>query len=218
MVIVLFLASTLFWSGFEQASTFFNLFAREHTVRSYGWLSKLLGQPGYAIPASWFQSINPIFVILFAPFMAWLWVRLALRNLNPSMPVKFGFGLLLLAGAFSVMAGASVLVAAGQKVWPTWLITIYLFNTFGELCLSPVGLSSVTKLAPARMVGQMLGAWFVASSLGNLLAGMIAGGFGKNNLQDWPALCRPMIFLPVVLGLLLIACYRPIKRLMGGVT
>ena len=182
-----------------------------------GWLGALFGDASAEIPASWFQSINAIFIIVLAPVMAGVWVRLGRRNLDPSIPVKFGLGLILLALGFLVMMGAAVLVAAGHKVWPTWLLSIYLIHTFGELCLSPVGLSSVTKLAPPRLVGQMLGTWFVASSLGSLLAGRIAGEFDENHLSSWPALCRPMIILPGLAGLLLVVFARPIKRLMGGV-
>ena len=217
VILILFISSALFWAGFEQAGSFFNLFAERHTVRTVGWLGSLLSDPNWEIPASWFQSINAIFIIVLAPVMAGVWVRLGRRNLDPSIPVKFGLGLILLALGFLVMMSAAVLVAAGHKVWPTWLLSIYLIHTFGELCLSPVGLSSVTKLAPPRLVGQMLGTWFVASSLGSLLAGRIAGEFDENHLPSWPALCRPMIILPGIAGLLLVAFARPIKRLMGGV-
>jgi POT family proton-dependent oligopeptide transporter len=161
--------------------------------------------------------VNPIFIISLAPVMAALWVQLGRRNLDPSIPAKFGLGLLFLALGFVVMMGASTLVAAGHKVWPSWLLSIYLIHTFGELCLSPVGLSSVTKLSPPRLVGQMLGTWFVASSLGSLLAGKIAGDFDETHLQDWPALCRPMVIIPAIVGLLLLIFARPINRLMAGV-
>ena len=144
-------------------------------------------------------------------------MRLGRRNLDPSIPVKFGLGLIQLALGFLVMAGAAVLVAAGHKVLPTWLIIIYLLHTFGELCVSPVGLSSVTKLAPPRLVGQMLGMWFVASSLGNLIAGLLASEFDEDSLQRWPSLCMKMFILPTVAGVLLLVFARPIRKLMVGV-
>ncbi|HEU5072488.1 MAG TPA: peptide MFS transporter [Verrucomicrobiae bacterium] len=210
MILVLFLASALFWAGFEQAGSSFNLFAERCTVRTIGWLN-------YEVPAAWFQALGPVFIITFAPVFAWLWVWLARRNLDPSIPVKFGLGLVLLAAGFLVMAGAAKVVASGHQAWPTWLITTYLLHTFGELCLSPVGLSSVTKLAPRKLAGQMMGIWFLATSLGNLLAGLLAGEFKADALQRWPTLYLNIVILPATAGVLLIVFSRPIKRLMSGV-
>jgi POT family proton-dependent oligopeptide transporter len=208
VILVLFVASALFWAGFEQAGSSFNLFAERHTVRAIG---------GFEIPAAWFQALGPVFIILFAPLFAWLWVWLARRNWNPNLPVKFAFGLLLLAGGFFVMAGAAQIVAGGQRALPTWLITTYLLHTFGELCLSPVGLSSVTKLAPRKLVGQMMGVWFLATSLGNLLAGLLAGEFRQDTLAGWPELYLRITILPLLAGVLLIVFAKPIKRLMEGI-
>jgi POT family proton-dependent oligopeptide transporter len=208
MILVLFFASALFWAGFEQAGSSFNLFAERYTVRYLSWFH-------YEVPAAWFQTLGPVFVISFAPVFAYLWIWLARRNLNPSIPVKFAFGLLLLAAGFLVMAGAAKLVVAGQQVWPTWLIATYLVHTFGELCLSPVGLSSVTKLAPRRLAGQMMGVWFLATSLGNLLAGLLAGEFNPDTLQHWPGLYLKIVLLPAAAGLLLLCLSRPIKRMMN---
>jgi proton-dependent oligopeptide transporter, POT family len=208
VILVLFAASALFWAGFEQAGSSFNLFAERNTVRELG---------GFEIPAAWFQALGPIFIITFAPVFAWLWVWLGRRNLDPSIPLKFAFGLILLALGFLVMAGAATVVAAGKQALPTWLITTYLIHTFGELCLSPVGLSSVTKLAPRKLVGQMMGIWFLASSLGNLLAGLLAGEFQPDSLAAWPALYLKITILPIIAGVLLILLARPIKRWMEGV-
>ena len=209
VILVLFLASALFWSGFEQAGSSFNLFAERMTNRH--WL-------GIEIPAGWYQALGPVFIIAFAPVFASLWVRLARRNLDPSIPVKFAFGLLLLAAGFLVMAGAAKVVVAGNQAAPTWLVTTYLLHTFGELCLSPVGLSSVTKLAPRKLVGQMMGVWFLATSLGNLLAGLLASEFNADNTGGWPALYLKITILPVIAGVLLILLSRPVKRLMTGET
>jgi POT family proton-dependent oligopeptide transporter len=208
VILVLFVASALFWAGFEQAGSSFNLFAERNTVREFG---------GFEIPAAWFQALGPIFIIALAPVFAWLWLWLGRRNLDPSIPVKFACGLLLLAVGFVVMAGAAKVVAAGNKALPTWLITTYLVHTFGELCLSPVGLSSVTKLAPRKLVGQMMGIWFLATSFGNLLAGLVAGGFEEDNVASWQELYLRITILPVVAGVLLIVCAKPIKRWMVGV-
>ena len=210
VILVLFVASALFWAGFEQAGSSFNLFAERSTVRQLGWIN-------YEVPAAWFQALGPIFIIGLAPLFAWLWMWLARRNLDPSIPVKFACGLLLLAAGFVVMAGAAKVVAAGNKALPTWLITTYLVHTFGELCLSPVGLSSVTKLAPRKLVGQMMGIWFLATSFGNLIAGLLAGEFKEDNVAGWPALYLQITILPVIAGVLLIVCARPIKRWMEGV-
>jgi len=125
--------------------------------------------------------------------------------------------LLLLATGFVVMAGAAKVVAVGNKTLPTWLITTCLVHTFGELCLSPVGLSSVTKLAPRKLVGQMMGIWFLATSFGNLLAGLVAGEFKEDNVAGWPGLYMQITILPTIAGVLLIACARPIRRWMEGV-
>jgi POT family proton-dependent oligopeptide transporter len=208
VILVLFVASALFWAGFEQAGSSFNLFAERYTVRTLG---------GFEVPAAWFQALGPIFIIGLAPVFAWLWVWLGRRNLDPSIPVKFAFGLLLLAAGFVVMAGAAQVVAAGNKTMPTWLITTYLVHTFGELCLSPVGLSSVTKLAPRKLLGQMMGIWFLATSFGNLLAGLVAGEFKADGLAGWPGLYLKITILPVIAGGLLILLAKPIKRWMEGV-
>ncbi len=208
VILVLFIASTLFWAGFEQGGSSFNLFAERNTVRNLG---------GFEIPAAWFQALGPVFIIGFAPVFAWLWVWLARRNLDPSIPVKFAWGLLLLAAGFVVMAGAAKVVAAGNKALPMWLIMTYLIHTFGELCVSPVGLSSVTKLAPRKLVGQMMGVWFLATSFGNLLAGLLAGEFKEENLAGWPVLYLKVTILPVLAGVLLVLFARPIKRWMEGV-
>ena len=177
MMLILFLACALFWSGFEQAGSSFNLFAERYTERQYG---------GFLIPAGWFQSLNPFFIVVFAPLFSALWVQLGARNLDPAAPAKFVFGLVGMALGFLILADAARYVAAGQTVSPMWLTSVYLVHTFGELCLSPVGLSAFSKLAPARLVGQSLGVWFMGTSLGQLIAGRIAGEFDANNLAAMP--------------------------------
>jgi POT family proton-dependent oligopeptide transporter len=144
-------------------------------------------------------------------------VWLAQRNLNPSTPAKFGFGLLLLALGFLVMVGASTIVAGGDKAMPTWLVFTYLFHTFGELALSPVGLSATTKLAPKRFVGQMMGMWFVATALGNLIAGQIAGDFDPNDLLAYPAQYWQIVLTTAGAGVILLLFTKPLKKLMGGI-
>ena len=204
---ILFLASALFWSGFEQAGSSFNLFSERFTQRLV---------LGWEIPAGWFQSLGPVFVISFAPVVAVAWIWLARRHLEVSLPAKFALALLLLGAGFLVMAVGARFVGSGHKVLPTWLITTYLLHTFGELCLSPVGLSSVTKLAPKRLVGQMLGVWFLATSFGNLLAGLFAGQL-DSQASNMSAHFMRVVAVTGVAAIVLLLVARPIKRLMQGV-
>ena len=169
VIFLLFLGAAMFWSGFEQAGSSMNIYARDLTDRMlFGWET----------PTTWLQSVNPVFIILLAPVMGMLWVRLGASN--PSIPLKFGMGLLLLGVGFLVLAWGALYVPEGAAASPavgvsmTWLVVTYFFHTVGELALSPVGLSSVTKLSPNRLVGQMMGSWFMGAALGNLVAGLIA--------------------------------------------
>jgi proton-dependent oligopeptide transporter, POT family len=212
VIAILFLAAALFWSGFEQAGSSLNLFADRLTdMTVLGW----------DMPASWLQSANALFIIAFAPVFAWLWLFLAKRHLEPSSPLKFAVGLIFLGGGFVVMVFAALLTGYGgaadldyKRVSVGWLLVTYLLHTFGELCLSPVGLSTMTKLSPKRFVGQMMGIWFMAAALGNVIAGQVAGQFEQLPL--------PQIFGTVTLttagvGLILLVFVKPIRKLMGGV-
>jgi len=209
VIAILFVGAAMFWSGFEQAGSSFNLFAQDYTDRMvFGW----------EVPASWLQAVNPMFIIILSPFFAALWVNLGKRNINLSTPFKFGIGLVQMAIGFLVLAWASSYVAAGEKVAPTWLILTYLFHTTGELCLSPVGLSAVNKLAPARYQGQMFGTWFMASALGHLIAGLLAGHLSDN--ADVSALSGRFIFVFMTTagaGVLMLVMTKPIRKLMGDV-
>jgi proton-dependent oligopeptide transporter, POT family len=206
VIFVLFVFSAVFWSGFEQAGSSLTLFAEQLTrLNVFGW----------EMPASWLQSVNPILIISLAPVFAWLWVALSRRRLEPSSPAKFSLGLVLLGLGFGVMVWASILTNNQQnQVSMLWLNLTYLLHTCGELCLSPVGLSTVTKLAPQRKVGQMMGIWFMSISLGNLMAGLVAGQFEKLPL---PQLFGAVMATTVGAGLILALLIRPIRRLMGGV-
>ena len=214
VIAIFFLCAAVFWAGFEQQATTFNLFALDFTDRS--WLGGLF--PEGVHPASWYQSANPIFIVIFAPFFAWIWVALGARNLNPSAPLKFGLGLVLLGVGFLIMVfAAELVVATGRDVAPTWLLVSYLLHTFGELCLSPVGLSNVTKLAPPRFVGQMMGTWFLGSAVGNLFAGLIGGEIGSAEASEIPARLMEMTAVGVGAGLLMLVFSRPIRNWMGGI-
>jgi POT family proton-dependent oligopeptide transporter len=208
VVLVMFLAVASFWSGYEQAGSSLNLFAKRHIDRMIG---------GFEIPAGWFQSVQPAFVILLAPVFSALWVRLAQRQLDPAAPVKFGIGLLLLGLGFLFMVAAARIVAGGAYAPAYLLILTYLLTVFGELCVSPVGLSTVTKLAPARLVGQMMGVWFLGSSLGKLMAGLIAGSFDPANLAAMPGRFLDIVYFACAIGALLLLISPRITRLMGGV-
>jgi POT family proton-dependent oligopeptide transporter len=208
VVLVMFLAVASFWSGYEQAGSSLNLFAKRHIDRMIG---------GFEIPAGWFQSVQPAFVIVFAPLFSMLWVRLAQRNLDPAAPLKFAFGLLLMGFGFLFMVVAANMVVGGANAPAYLLVLTYLLTVFGELCVSPVGLSTVTKLAPARLVGQMMGVWFLGSSLGKLMAGLIAGTFDPNDLAAMPGRYLDIVFYACGIGAVLLLLSPRITRLMGGV-
>jgi POT family proton-dependent oligopeptide transporter len=200
---VLFVAAAVFWSGFEQAGSSMNLFADRLTDRSVF---------GFEVPTTWLQSVNPLFIILLAPVVGSLWVRLGSKN--PSIPAKFMYGLVLLGLGFLVLAWGATFATDGARVSPMWLVVTYFFHTVGELCLSPVGLSSITKLSPKRLVGQMMGIWFMATALGNLLAGLVAG-----LIQSLPV---PQLFGAVGLiviggGVVMMLASGPVRRLAGDV-
>jgi proton-dependent oligopeptide transporter, POT family len=208
VMFVLFIACAMFWAGFEQAGASLNLFADRHTVLNvFGW----------DMSAGTLQTVNPSFVVIFAPIFAAIWVQLGTRNLDPSAPVKFALGLILMGIGFYVMVLASRYVVAGEKVLPTWLILTYLFHTFGELCLSPVGLSSFSKLAPARFVGQALGVWFLATALGNNVAGQIAGDFDWDDVSKMPAQFMFIVWWGLLAGGVLLLLSPWLKRFLVGV-
>jgi POT family proton-dependent oligopeptide transporter len=205
VIAVCFLAAACFWSGFEQAGSSMNLFANRLTNRTF-W--------GREMPASWLQSVNSLFIILLAPMFSALWLWLGRRDRNPSIPVKFAYGLLQLGLGFAVMAWASTYARADHLVSPNWLVVTYFFHTTAELCLSPIGLSSITKLSPQRYVGQMMGIWFTGAALGNLVAGRVAGLIDTLPL---PQLFGAVTLFSVGSGLLLLLFAKPLKGWMGGV-
>ncbi len=200
---LLFLGAAMFWSGFEQAGSSMNLFARDFTDRTV---------LGTEIGAGVLQSVNPLFIILLAPVIGMLWVWLGERR-NPSIPVKFGLGLVLLGVGFLVLAWGSTYVEAG-KVGMSWLVVTYFLHTVGELCLSPVGLSSITKLAPDRLVGQMMGTWFMGAALGNLIAGLVAGYIEALPLVE---LFGTVAAIVIGSGVLFLLFARPFNKLAVGV-
>jgi len=173
------IASTMFWAGFEQAGSSFNLFARDLTDRMVG---------DFEIPTTWFQSLNSIFLVALSPFFAALWINLSKRMINPSYGFKSAIGLIIMATGFIVMFFASQAAASGLKVAPYWLVAVYFIHTVGELCLSPVALSAVSKLSPKRMAGQLMGVFVLTYAMGNVIAGLLAGGLDPENPQAMPEL------------------------------
>ena len=201
---ILTLFALIFWAGFEQAGSSLNLFADRATQ---------LTVFGFNYPSSWFQSVEPLFVIILSPVFAWIWVKLGSRN--PSSPAKFTLGLFFLALSFLlVVPAAKYFEAHNTRVSPWWLVGLYLLQCLGELCLSPVGLSMVTKLSPARIVGFMMGVWFFATAMGNYVAGWVAGFLENRTFSE--------VFMIATLtsaaATLVLAVMIPvIRRLMAGV-
>jgi POT family proton-dependent oligopeptide transporter len=200
---VLFAGYALFSSVFEQAGSTLNLFADRNTSNSvFGW----------SFPSSWFQSANPLFVIAFAPMFAWLWIRLASRGQEPGAPAKFGFGLLLVGLGFAVLIPPA---RQGTLVSPGWLTLTYLLHTWGELSLSPVGLSAMTRLAPARIAGLMMGVWFLATSVGNFIGGRVAGLYESFAL---PSLFGAVGGFAIAAGVILMIAAPSMRKLMPAQT
>jgi POT family proton-dependent oligopeptide transporter len=201
VIAVCFTAAACFWSGFEQAGSSMNLFADRLTDRIIA---------GREMPASWLQSVNSMFIILLAPMFSAIWLGLGRRN--PSIPAKMGCGLLFLALGFAVLAWASTSATLEDPVSPSWLVATYFFHTVGELCLSPIGLSAITKLSPHRYVGQMMGIWFMGAALGNLVAGRVAGLIASLPL---PQLFGAVTLFSMGTGLLLLLFTKPLKKWIG---
>ena len=212
LIFILFLGAAAFWSAFEQAPTSLNLFARDFTDRNV---------LGFEVPATWFQSINTFFVVSLAPVYAAMWTWMGKRRITPSSPAKFTAGLFFCAVAFYVMLiPANAVIGSGGvlKVSVWWLTLSYLLQTFGELAVSPVGLSSMTKLAPRRYVGQMMGVWFMASALGNLIAGLVGGNIDPEKLELMPQLFNrtalSLFAVTAVFALLIV----PVRNMMRKTT
>ncbi len=204
-ILVFFFAAEIFWAIFEQTGSTISLFADRLTRNEVF---------GHAFPSSWWQSVNSVWVILLAPVFALLWIRLGARQ--PSSPVKFALGLLFVALSFVLMVPAAKLTVDG-RVGPLWLVGLFLLQTVGEMLLSPVGLSTMTKLAPARLVGLVMGIWFLAAAFGNKLAGVLAGEFKSDNAGELATFFSHQAIGVGVCTLVLFALAPWVKRLMGGI-
>jgi POT family proton-dependent oligopeptide transporter len=199
----LFIAACVFWSQFEQAGSTLTLFGDRATrTEVFGW----------SFPSSYYQLVQPIFIIIFAPVFAWLWLRLGSNE--PSSPTKFAIGLLCAGAGFALLVPAATLAASGVKVSPWWLVVTYLLHTFGELSLSPVGMSAMTKLSPARIGGLIMGVWYLSISIGNFTGGRISSLYGSMALSTLFGVVGAFGMAAAIVMFLL---SRPIQRLMGGV-
>lgn len=203
---VLLITSALFWSAFEQKPTSFNLFAQDYTNRNV---------LGFEIPTVWFQSINAFFIIIFAPIAAWLWAKLGKSNKDPNYISKFIIALLLAAGGFLVMSFASRFAISDGLVSPFWIVGSLFLLTLGELCLSPIGLSTMTKLAPNVIRGQIMGLWFTGTALGNLMAGLIGGQVSADAIEHLPSLFMRCVLALVIGAIVLFLLKKPLNKLMN---
>ncbi|MBF2720473.1 peptide MFS transporter [Psychrobacter sp. NG254] len=204
---ILIIGSTLFWSSFEQQPTSFNLFADRYTD---------LNVLGFDVPSIWFQSLNPLFILILAPIISIVWVKLGNRGLEPSSMAKFALGMLLAAAGFALMifASKSILAPGAGLASPLWLVGSLLLLTLGELALSPVGLSAMTKLAPEGMQGQMMGLFFASIAMGNLVAAFFGGHVSADKIEGLPGLFTTMTIFLVVTAVLLLILAKPINKML----
>lgn len=210
-----------FWAAFEQAGVSLTFFAEQQTDRVVGWLND------YVIPASFFQSINALAIIIFAPLFAWIWTKLGDRNMEPSSPLKMSLGLMMLALGFVLLVFGARIADTGVKVSPMWLVGAYVLHTFGELSLSPIGLSMVTKLSPAKFSSLLMGVWFLANAAANWMAGMLSTlypepgtttyllGFTISSLGDFFTI---FVVMAMLASVILFSVYKLLLKMMHGIT
>jgi len=193
VIVVLAFFNIVFWAGFEQAGGTMNLFAADNTDRLiFGW----------EIPATWFQNINPIAILIFAPLFSIIWLKLDAKKLNPRTPIKFALGMFFGAIAFWIMSQASDLADAGNMVSPLWLVVVYVILTIGELMLSPIGLSMITKLAPPKLVSVVMGLWMASFAAGNYFAGIMESILHNYDLPLYPFIAGIMLATGIIIVLL----------------
>jgi len=184
-------ASTCFWLGFEHAGSSLSLFTRDFTDRTMF---------GFEIPIVWFQNANPFFIILLTPFFAAFWIRLGQRWVTPAYGIKCAIGLIIMGSGFIVMVIAAKVAASGTSAAAYFLILTYFLHTVGELWLSPIALSAVSKLAPQRYIGQMMGVFVLTYSMGNIIASQLAAGYDPNNVADLPNLYQQIAIISIGAG------------------
>lgn len=194
LLFFLFIGAAAFWSGFDQSGGSLTIFARDFTD---------LNLFGFELPISWMNLANPIFVVIFAPVFAGIWTNLAIRNLDPSLPMKFAIGLLFMCLSFILMVYAVNAAMQYGQVGIQWLLITYLLHTWGELALSPIGLSAFSRYAPKKYAGQMFGLWFTASAIGGVLAGLLGGEATGEGLESMTPIFSFMIKYYLVIGVIL---------------
>ena len=204
VIFLLMFFSIFFWASFEQAGSSLTLFADRSTNRFISFLN-------WEFPVSYFQSVNPLLIILLAPLFSRMWIDLSSINKNPSVAVKFALGLFLVCIGFILMVFAASMPG---KVSFLWLLAVYLFHTLGELCISPVGLSVVTKLAPVKFASLLMATWFLASFFANITAGVFAG---KYDLLSTPQFFMIPVLITGLAGIIALISSKFIKRLMHGI-
>jgi proton-dependent oligopeptide transporter, POT family len=212
VIAIVFVITAMFYTGYEGQGSTLNLFADRYTDMFVG---------SFEMPASWMQSLPPIYVIMFVPVFTAIWMWLSRKQMNPSTPVKLSLGLFFMGLGYVAMIGASFIVIDGGKPLPTWLFLTYMLHTFGEICLYPIGLSGITKLSPKRLVGRMMGVFFMALALGNLIAGLFAGDIDENAVAADPHvlvdLFQFITILMMVSALAVLLINKPLKKLMGDI-
>jgi POT family proton-dependent oligopeptide transporter len=209
---IIFVITAVFYTGYEGQGSTLNLFAERYTDMYIG---------NFEMPASWMQSLPPIYVIIFVPVFTALWLWLAKRKLNPITPVKLSLGLFFMGLGYVAMIGASYIVITGDKPLPTWLFLTYMLHTFGEICLYPIGLSGITKLSPKRLVGRMMGVFFMALALGNLIAGLFAGDIDEKAVAADPHVLVDLFQFVAILMMtsaaVVLLISRPLRKLMSDI-
>ncbi len=204
VIITLAIFNIVFWAGFEQAGGTFSLFAKENVNRlMFGW----------EMPATWFQNVNSFSILLFASLFSVMWIWLDKKGWNPRTPMKFALGFFLGALAFFVMTQAQGIADTGVKVSPWWLVSVYVLLTLGELMLSPIGLSMITKLAPAKLVSVVMGLWMASFAAGNFMAGMLEGILKKFDYPLYPFIMWVMI----IIGILTVLLSPILNKAMKGI-
>lgn len=212
VIVIMMLFNIFFWAGFEQAGSSISLYTDRFINRHVDLLD-------WTIPTSWFQSVNPLFIVLLGPLFSWLWTRLSKVNKEPNSIIKMGLGMILLGVGFFLMIGAGLerggdVADESIKANLMWLVGTYLIHTMGELCLSPVGLSMVTKLSPLRLGSMMMGVWFLSSFVANFLSGYLVQFFSKMGAITIFGIIAAVV---IILGLLVVVLSKKLLKMMHGV-
>jgi POT family proton-dependent oligopeptide transporter len=221
VIFILAFFGIFFWAAFEQAGVSLTFLAEQHVDR-------VVTSINYTIPTAWFQSVNPLAILIFAPFFAGLWLKLKDHGKEPSIPLKMAAGLLLLSFGFIVLVVASKTLDGGSNtISPIWLVGAYVFFTFGELCISPIGLSMVSKLSPAKFTCLLMGVWFLTSAVANILAGQISTLYPDPTrptpfllgipIDSFTAFFMIFVVMSIIAALILFLIRKRLENMMHGI-